>query len=45
MGAAMNTDELAAITIPKTIGMAKLATALPPQRAIGSIARNAVTDV
>jgi hypothetical protein len=41
----MNTDEVAAITIPTTIGIAKLSTALPPQIAIGSRARNAVTEV
>jgi hypothetical protein len=41
----MKTEELAAITIPKTMGMAKLATALPPQIAMGSIATKAVIEV
>ena len=41
----MNTDELAAITMPNTMGTAKLMTALPPQIAMGSIARKAVTEV
>ena len=45
MGAAMNTDELAAMMMPNTIGTAKHSTALPPHTAIGSSARNAVTDV
>jgi hypothetical protein len=45
IGAAMKTEELAAITMPNTIGFAKLSTALPPQIAMGSIARNAVTEV
>ena len=45
MGAAMKTEELAAIRMPNTIGMAKLSTALPPQTAMGSIARKAVTEV
>ena len=41
----MKTDELAATTMPNTIGTAKLATVAPPQIAIGNIARNAVADV
>ena len=41
----MNTEELAAMTMPNTIGTAKLSTALPPQTAMGSMARNAVTEV
>ncbi len=41
----MNTVELAATTMPNTIGTAKLSTALPPQIAIGTIARKAVTEV
>ena len=41
----MKTDELAATTMPKTMGTAKLATAAPPQIAMGSMARNAVTEV
>ena len=41
----MNTDELAAITMPNSIGTAKLSTAEPPQMAMGSKARKAVTDV
>ena len=45
MGAAMNTDELAATAMPNTIGMAKLDTALPPQIAIGNSDRKAVTEV
>jgi hypothetical protein len=45
IGAAINTDELAAITMPNTMGKAKLMTALPPQIAMGSIARKAVTEV
>ena len=45
MGAAMNTDELAATTMPNTIGTAKLSTVEPPQIAIGSMASSAVADV
>ncbi len=45
MGAAMKTDEHAAMTMPTAIGTAKLATAVPPQRASGSTARNTVTEV
>lgn len=41
----MNTDDDAAMKMPNTIGTAKLSTALPPQIAIGSRARNAVPDV
>ncbi len=41
----MKTDEDAAMKMPKTIGTAKLSTALPPQIAIGTIARKAVADV
>ena len=41
----MKIDELAATTIPNTIGTAKLSTAAPPQIAIGSMARKAVTEV
>ena len=41
----MKMDEKAAMTMPKAIGMAKLATADPPQIASGSTARNAVTEV
>jgi hypothetical protein len=37
----MNTEELAAMTIPNTIGTAKLATVAPPQIAIGSMALSA----
>ena len=44
IGAAMNTDELAQITIPNSIGIGKLDTELPPASAIGSIARKAVPD-
>ncbi len=40
----MKTDEDAAMKMPKTIGTAKLSTALPPQIAIGTIARKAVAD-
>ena len=40
----MNTEEVAETAMPNTIGMAKLSTALP-QIAIGSMARNAVTEV
>jgi hypothetical protein len=45
MGTAMNTDEAAAIAMPKAIGTAKLATAEPPHTASGCTARKAVTDV
>lgn len=41
----MYTEEKAATTMPNAMGMAKLATALPPQIASGSTARNAVTEV
>ncbi|MND03729.1 hypothetical protein D3C83_236930 [compost metagenome] len=41
----MNTDELAAMKMPNSIGTAKLSTALPPAIAIGSRERKAVTEV
>src|SRR5690606_15432656 len=45
IGAAMKTEELVATTTPNAIGIAKLATALPPQTAIGRIARKVLSDV
>lgn len=42
MGAAMQTDEHAAMTMPKAIGTAKLATAVPLQMASGGRAAMAV---
>jgi len=45
MGAAMKTDEAAAMAMPKAIGTAKLATAEPPHTASDSPARKAVTEV
>src|SRR5262245_54062616 len=45
IGAAMKIEELAATAIPNSIGHAKLATAGPPQSAIGSSARKAVAEV
>ena len=40
-----NTDELAAMKMPNSIGIAKLLTAEPPATAMGSMARNAVAEV
>lgn len=45
MGAAMNTDVVAAMAMPKAIGTAKLATAEPPHSASGNTTRKAVTEV
>jgi hypothetical protein len=45
MGAAMKTDELAAMTTPNTMGKAKLSTARPPHIAMGNRARKAVMEV
>src|SRR5262249_31911155 len=45
IGAAMKTDELAAMTMPNSIGTAKLSTADPPHSGMGSIARKAVAEV
>lgn len=41
----MNMEELVAITMPNTIGTAKLSTAEPPHTAIGSKHKNVVRDV
>ncbi len=41
----MKIEDVVAIAIPKTMGIAKLLTALPPQIAMGSIERNVVTEV
>ncbi len=45
MGAAIKIEDDVAIIIPKTMGNAKLWTALPPHIAIGNIARTVVVDV
>lgn len=41
----MKSEELVAMTTPKSIGRAKFSTALPPQIAIGSMARKTVSEV
>jgi hypothetical protein len=45
IGAAMKIDEVVAITTPKSIGIAKEATAGPPQSASGSMASAVVAEV
>jgi hypothetical protein len=44
IGAAMKTEELAVTTLPNTIGMGKLSTALSPQVPIARMATKAVTE-
>ena len=45
MGAAIKMDELVLMTMPNSMGKAKLDTALPPAIAIGKMAINVLVEV